>query len=128
MKRILSAFLLLGAGHALAGMYDAPYALIQSAPRQPAHGVEPARVMRIDDERALGRGLPVAPGKHVVEVSLPGPHGVSGSTRRTIEIEAKACTRYFIGGRRPARSSRDWEVFVEREEAIGECRAKLLAV
>src|SRR5690349_12009606 len=108
---------------AAAGQYDTPYSLFQAARRQPAHGIEPATIMRIDEERVRPhRSPPVAPGMHEVEVSVPA--GAGRTVRLTLAVDAQPCTRYFFGARRVNGSHREWEAFVESFEAIGECRAR----
>ena len=106
-----------------AGPYDQPWALVEADGRSPTHDTAPAPVMRVDDKN-FRRGDPVAPGPHKVEVSIPGPRGVSNPGRATLEIDAKPCTRYRFAAKRSSPTAKDWQAFIAAEEPIGECRKK----
>lgn len=107
----------------LAGRYDQPYALFVTAPRSPTQDTMPATVMRIDGRAVhAGRPEPLVPGSYEVELSVPGPRGMSRPARQTLVVQAEGCTRYFFAAKRSSHTSSDWEAFIERTEAIGECR------
>jgi hypothetical protein len=108
------------------GMYAQPYALFESHERSQIQELEPAVVMSIDGRsRALGEGNePVTPGLRRVELSIPGPPGMSNPGRATLEVDAKPCVRYRFGARRTSPTARDWYATVESTEPIGECRKK----
>ena len=124
MKRaILLAGILAAAPAAVAGPYDGPYVLFEPARRSAVRDTVPGTIMRIDGKAtSAARREPVPPGRHRLEVSVPGP--LSGSERKTLEVDAAPCTRYFLAARRTASSSRHWEAFDESSEPIGECAAK----
>ena len=111
-----------------AGPYDQPYALFQARAKSAAQDLAPATVMKVDGQNTKkpGRSDPVPPGKHAIEVSVPGAKGVSNPDRQTLEIDAKPCTRYFLAAKRSSPTAKDWQAFVEREESIGECKAKFM--
>jgi hypothetical protein len=80
---------------AQAGPYDQPWSLFEADNRSPTADTKPATVMKIDGKNVpLGRNNVVSPGKHTVELSIPGPRGMSNPKRDTIEIDAQPCVRY----------------------------------
>ena len=102
--------------------YQSPYVMFEAAARSPVRDVHPATIMRVDGAHAgPHRAGPLTPGVHEIEVSLPGPMAVGKPTRQTLVIDAQPCTRYFVAAARSSRTSRDWQAYVERSEAIGEC-------
>ena len=110
---------------AIPGSWGEPYVLFQPARRSAVRDVEPATIVAIDDlPMRRARAEPLHPGLHHVEVSVPGPRGMSRTGRRTIVVDARACTRYYLGVKRSSRMSREWEVFVDQAEPIGECEAR----
>lgn len=112
---------------AIPGSWDEPYVLFQPARRSGVRDVEPATIVAIDDlPMRRARAEPLYPGLHHVEVSVPGPRGMSRPGRRTIVVDARPCTRYYLGVKRSSRMSRDWDVFVDQAEPIGECEARFL--
>ena len=128
-KRILAiAGAILGAcATAPGGMYSKPYAIIEAERTRPAADTRPATVMKIDGRNvSLGKDDPVEPGMRSVEVSIPGPPGMSDPDRDTLQIDAKPCTRYYLVAQksnplmtRP--TARDWRAFISSTEPINEC-------
>ena len=107
------------------GMYSQPYAQFVPERRSATEDTRPALVMRIDDRMVdATRDDPVPPGVHKVEVSVPGPPGMSDPKRDVITVDAKACTRYYFSARRATRTDTDWHGFVSESEPIGECLKK----
>ncbi|HEX6018611.1 MAG TPA: hypothetical protein VFZ28_10965 [Burkholderiaceae bacterium] len=121
---------LLLAACASGGMYNEPYALFEPRERSNVQELRPAFVLSIDGKsRAVNdNNEPVTPGKHRVELSLPGPLGTSNPVYKTIEVDAKPCTRYRFGARRDSPTARDWYPTIEATEPIGECLKKFPAV
>jgi len=110
---------------ATGGMYSQPYTQFSAERRSPTQDTRPAFVMRVDGQMVeAGRDDPFPPGPHKVEVSIPGPPGMSDPDRDVVEVDTKACTRYYFSARRSSRTARDWEGFVSSVEPIGECRKK----
>jgi hypothetical protein len=132
MKRVpvraacgLAAIAILAGGCAGSGMYSEPYALFEAEQKNVPADTRPAFVMRIDGANvAINRNDPVKPGRHVVEVSIPGPPGLSDPDRDTLTIDARPCTRYFLAARRSSPTARDWKAFVTGTEPIRECSSK----
>ena len=112
----------------VAGPYDQPYSLFQADGRSPTRDTSPATVMKIDGKNnSVGRPDPIAPGMHTIEVSIPGPRGMSNPRRDTLEIDAKPCTRYYLSAKRSSPTDDDWKAFVSFQEPIGECAKKFPA-
>ena len=110
-----------------AGPYDQPYVLFQAREKSVANDLAPATVMKIDGKLVrAGRQEPVDPGKHSVEVSVPGARGMSNPERQVVEVDAKPCTRYYFAAKRSSPTDNDWKAYVDREEPIGECRKKFM--
>jgi len=110
---------------AQAGPYDQPWAVFEADNSSPTADTKPATVMKIDGKNIpLGRNNVVLPGKHVVELSIPGPRGMSNPKRDTIEIDAQPCVRYRFAARRSSPTDNDWKAFVGQEEPVGECKKK----
>jgi len=110
---------------AQAGPYDQPWSLLEADNRSPTADTKPATVMKIDGKNVpLGRTNVVAPGKHTVEVSIPGPRGMSNPKRDTIEIDPQPCVRYRFAAKRSSPTDNDWKAFIGHEEPVGECRKK----
>jgi hypothetical protein len=103
-------------------MYSQPYALFEAEQRMPTADTRPAFVMKIDGRNIeLGRDEPVAPGLRTVELSIPGPPGMSDPGRDTLQVDAKPCTRYYFAARRSSPTARDWKAFIAASEPVGEC-------
>jgi hypothetical protein len=131
MKARNSTAALLAASAALLGgcaggnMYSQPYAQFVPERRSATEDTRPALVMRIDDHMVdATRDDPVPPGVHQVEVSVPGPPGMSDPKRDTLTVDAKPCTRYYFSAKRATRTDTDWHGFVSASEPIGECVKK----
>jgi len=107
-------------------MYSQPYALFVPHERSQIQEQQPALIMSIDGKsRSLAdTNDPVTPGKHKVELSLPGPMGMSNPKYETVEVDAKPCMRYRFGARRDSPTARDWYATIEATEPIGECLKK----
>jgi hypothetical protein len=107
------------------GMYDQPYALIQPDQRSATQDTRAAFVLAIDGaNRGITDNDPVPPGVRTVKVSVPGERAMAQSIYKTIEIDAKACTRYYLSAKEGVRGSGDWTPFVSFTEPIGECQKK----
>jgi hypothetical protein len=125
MKRLLAASLLLSTA-AVAGPYDQPYAII-TVDRAPSSdpNLLPVIVNRIDGETALSDNKAVvAPGKRQVTIDVPPRKGFRQATQHTFEVDARACTRYFVAAKLDTRTTQDWTPVVRSEERIGECEKK----
>ena len=130
MKRLHTrALTLMAAGLAAcatgSGPYDQPYALIEPHGRTPTDDQRPAFVLGIDGKsRDIRDNTPVTPGKHRVELSIPGPPGLSTPQQVLVEMDVKPCMRYRMGATRSDFGARDWKPAVVETEPIGECLRK----
>jgi hypothetical protein len=125
MNRMLIAPLFLATA-ALAGPYDQPYAIITVDTAKSADSnLRRVIVNRVDDETVMsGNKAVVEPGKRKVTLDLPARKGFKQATQHTIEIDAKACTRYNVAAKLDSAITQGWTPVVRSEEAIGECRKK----
>lgn len=125
-RLLLLPALLLATCASGAGMYSQPYALFEPHERSKVQELQPALILSIDGKsRSINdNGDPVTPGKHRVELSLPGPRGMSNPKHETVEVDAKPCVRYRFGARRDSPTARDWYATIESTEPIGECLKK----
>jgi hypothetical protein len=114
------ALLLGGCAGSMYSAYSEPYVIFVSEHRMTMQGVLPAIVTAVDGVNvADGVKAPVKPGTRAVEVSVTG---MPEPNRRTITVDAKACTRYYLGAKRPSPPATEWTVSVTGTEAIGECK------
>lgn len=115
------ALLLGGCAGSMYSAYSEPYVIFVSEHRMALQGVLPAIVTAIDGVNvADGVKSPVKPGTRAVEVSVTG---MPEPNRRTITVDAKPCTRYYLGAKRPAAPATEWNAYVTGTEPIGECKA-----
>jgi hypothetical protein len=59
-----------------------------------------------------------------VNVSVPVERAMAQSINQTVEIDVKACTRYYLSAKESVRGSGDWTPFVSLTEPIGQCQKK----
>lgn len=106
--------------------YSQPWVTFETEGASEVRDTRQAGIMKVDGKNVTdpARGDPFPPGKHVIEVSVPGARGMSESERKDLTIDAKPCTRYIIVSARSSRTSSNWFAKVDREEPIGECRKK----
>jgi hypothetical protein len=112
---------------ALAGPYDQPYAIISVEFIKSANDkIQPLILNRIDDQSTTRREEAVAPGKRLVVADLPSDRKKFErlATQKQMEIDAKACTRYYFAAKLTDLTTRRWELVNVRTETIGECQAK----
>ena len=82
----------------------------------------PVQVVSVDDEYYLMHPARVEPGRHVVKVQGPPAGAWSRGDTRTIELDVKACTRYWLVAVKENRLSNDFAVKVDYEEPMSGCR------
>lgn len=108
------------AGESMYSAYSEPYVVFESEHRMSTQGVVPAVIKAIDGvDVGNAQKTPVKPGTRKVDVNVAGlPEG----SRVTVSVDAKPCTRYYLGARREAGSS-ELKVSVTGSEPIKECKA-----
>jgi hypothetical protein len=100
--------------------YSRPYVIFEAESRQQARGVMPATLERVDGESVLGLTHVVTPGPHTVQLIVAGSPGQAAQIRKSIEVQAEPCMRYYVGARRSS-SSPEWEAFISESAPIKEC-------
>lgn len=125
IRRMLSlAFALLAAGCAdsMHARYSQPYVKFEAEHNLALKGLFPATVVAVDGQRInAGETPPFPPGHHAVEVEMRLQHDAFSPDRKTVQVDAKPCTRYYLAARRVADST--FEALVSTTEPIKECRA-----
>lgn len=127
--------LLIAAGAALfctvawAGPFDQPYGLIESGWRLETRKEEPVAISRIDGRspRDPRRSDPVAPGRHVVQISFDTARTLVPEPLQTIEIDVQPCKRYRIAAHYESAVSGQWKPVVQQVEDIGECKRRFMS-
>lgn len=79
-------------------------------------------VLDIDGRSSLQNPVMVEPGKRVVRVQGPAAPGFRFGEDRTITIDVKPCTRYYLKAVRPNSISQDFTPAIDFEEPITGCR------
>jgi hypothetical protein len=125
---VVPALLLAACASAPGGMYSKPYALFQPETKlvrgSDDNAGAPAYVIKIDGVSIPhGRIDPVDPGMRKVEVALTGPQGTAVEKTYPMQIDAKACTRYYLSLRRTTTGG-DWVPFISGTDKIGECASR----
>ena len=80
-------------------------------------------VLDVDGRSSLQNPVMVEPGKRVVRVQGPAAPGFRFGEERTITIDVKPCTRYYLKAVRPNSISQDFTLAIDFEEPITGCRA-----
>ena len=124
MNRFL-AITLLSATSALAGPFDQPYSIIETdtAPSANPH-LLPVIVNRVDDENSINNRSVITPGPHKVVLDVPPRKGYHTATQQIMDLDAKPCTRYYVGAELKSPTLQEWTPVIRREERIGECQKK----
>jgi hypothetical protein len=123
--RHFATILAMASVSAFAGMYDNPWALVQTADRSDVKKEFPVAITQVDGQstRSTRETDPIAPGKHVIKVRFETGR-VSQSPadeERNIQLDLEGCTLYRIAARRT--QGTEWEPKVY-SEPIGECARK----
>ena len=82
----------------------------------------PVMVTSVDGRDFLERPVRVVPGMRKVSVQAPPGGGQSVGSVRTIDLDVKACTRYYLVAVKDNRLAQDFTVKVDYEEPMGGCR------
>lgn len=110
----------------LAGPYDQPYSQILTDYRHQSAdpNVIPVIINRVDDVTMYDKQGTVAPGMHKVTIDVPPRKGFHTATQNDMQLDTKACTRYYIAARLKSRTLQEWEPFVRYEEPLTDCAKK----
>jgi hypothetical protein len=110
---------------ALAGMYDQPYALVESGDASDLRKEARVAISKVDGQstRNPRKSDPIAPGKHSITLHFESARGVFRPISLDVEIDLQACTRYRIVANYETKTGGDWKPKVY-SEPIGECVKK----
>ncbi len=110
---------------AQAGMYDQPYALLESGAYSEVHKEAPVGLTVIDGKstRNARKSDPIAPGPHQVTVRFTSARGVFRPESIDIQIDAEPCTLYRVVAVWENKTGGDWKPRVYSEPIV-ECVKK----
>lgn len=125
MKLFVATVLLAWAVSASAGMYDQPYAIVESGDASDVRKEARVAISKVDGKstRNPRKSDPVSPGKHTITLNFDSARGLFRPTSLDVEIDLEACTRYRIVANYEVKTGGDWKPKVYTEQ-IGECRKK----
>lgn len=102
--------------------YSQPYVKFEAENSQKLAGLFPATVLAVDGQRInAGDTPPFPPGVHTVDVEMRLQHDTYSPERKSIRIDAKPCTRYYLASRKTPEGP--FVAVVSHEEPIRECKA-----
>jgi hypothetical protein len=81
----------------------------------------PVQVVRVDGKDYLSQPVRIDPGHHVVSVQGPPAGAQRWGDTRSIELDVKACTRYWLVAVKDNKLARDFAVKVDYEEPMSGC-------
>ena len=114
--------LLPGCADMMHSTYSKPYVQFEAEHNQNLKGLFAATVTGVDGQHVnAGSTPPYPPGKRTLQVEMrAGQSDGYRAAPKTLEVEAKPCTRYYIASKR---SGDTFEPVVSHEEPIKECKA-----
>ncbi len=110
---------------AFAGMYDQPYAIVESGDASDMRKEARLAISKVDGQstRNPRKSDPIAPGKHTITLHFESARGIFRPASLDVEIDLQACTRYRIVANYEVKTGGDWKPKVY-SEPIGECVKK----
>jgi hypothetical protein len=84
-------------------------------------------VIRVDDKDYVQRGyepIRIDPGMHKIVVQGPSVAGFRHGEQRTLTLDVKPCTRYWLEAKKSNALSQDFEPRVNYSEPIAGCGTK----
>ncbi len=88
----------------------------------------PVRVQAIDDGSNVFRSPLIEPGVHAVRFAAPPVAELTQPVERVYSMNIQPCMRYYVAAQRQSAFSQDWNLVIEKTEAVGACDpAKVLA-
>jgi hypothetical protein len=119
------AVALAGTTAALAGSFDSPWAIVETADQSDVRKEFPVAITQVDGKstRDPRQTDPIAPGKHTITVRFTTARVTQSAADevREVALDAQPCTLYRIAARRT--TGTNWEPQVYNEP-LGECRKK----
>ncbi|HLX23039.1 MAG TPA: hypothetical protein VKR38_06820 [Usitatibacter sp.] len=125
--RLMAAIAVTSAGTAavLAGSFDAPWAVVETADKSDVRKEFPVAITQVDGKstRDPRQTDPIAPGKHTITVRFSTARVAQSASDevREVPMDLQPCTLYRIAARRT--TGTNWEPQVYNEP-LGECRKK----
>jgi hypothetical protein len=126
VKRSLAAVLATFATPlALAGMYDKPYAIVESGDNSETRKESRLSITKVDGKstRNARKTDPIEPGKHTLTLHFESARGNFRPEYLDAQLDLEACTRYRIVAQYEVKTGPDWKPKVY-SEPIGECVKK----
>ncbi len=127
MNKLLFAIALaaLAVPVSFAGMYDQPYAIVESGDASEVRNEARLAISKVDGKstRNPRKSDPIAPGKHSITLHFESARGLFRPASLDVEIDLQACTRYRIVANYENKTGGDWKPKVY-SESIGECVRK----
>ena len=127
MNKLLFATVLatLALPAAFAGMYDQPYAIVESGDASEVRKEARLAISKVDGKstRNPRKSDPIPPGKHKITLNFESARGIFRPASLDVEIDLEACTRYRIVATYENKTGGDWKPKVY-SEPIGECVKK----
>lgn len=123
-SRSVGAMALAILGGCATANYDSPYSIVEPGTPSAARRELAVFIHDVDGEIPVAQryGVPVQPGKHVVNVNFSSG-SIEGSPAkhvRTVQLDAQPCVRYRIVARHTQLTHVEWEPVIYSER-IGEC-------
>ncbi len=81
----------------------------------------PVTIVSVDGAAVSSASTVMAPGPRKVTVQMPSAAGFKAGDVRTIDLEVKSCTRYWLVATRDSRAATDYEVKVDYEKRDHNC-------
>ncbi len=124
-KTLFAALALAAAGLAQAGMYDNPYAIVESGNNSETRKESRLAITKVDGKstRNARKTDPIEPGKHKLTLHFESARGNFRPEYLEAEIDLEACTRYRVVARYEVKTGPDWKPHFYTEP-IGECVKK----
>ena len=79
-------------------------------------------VLEVDGKSYVQNPVMVDPGKRVIRVQGPAAPGFRFGEDRTLTLDVKPCTRYYLKAVKPNSISQDFTPMVDFEEPIAGCK------
>ncbi len=99
---------------------------VEEARFQSRVGIEthPVTIVAVDGaavQAALANSATMAPGLRKVTVQMPASAGFKAGDTKTIDLEVKACTQYWLVATRDKRAGSEYDVKVDHERRDHRC-------
>jgi hypothetical protein len=124
-KTLFAALALTAAGLAQAGMYDKPYAIVESGADSETRKESRLSISKVDGKstRNARKTDPIEPGKRMITLHFESARGKFRPEYLDVQMDLEACTRYRVVAQYEVKTGPDWKPKVY-SEPIGECVKK----